>query len=106
MALGAGGVPGGEVIGAEIVVRHAARQDVPDGAEHRMLDGPNRFLGPLARLHAVIEPVVLATLDAAGGPRGFVERGAQPVVGLTSGTRTALPGAPRVPGHTRAHEAR
>ena len=77
--------PSGEVVGAEILVRDVASEHVPDGSQEGVLDGADGFLRTLPRLHAVIQRVVVAALGAARRPRGFVQRGAQPVVRLAGG---------------------
>src|SRR5205823_1396955 len=51
-----------EVIGPEVVVRHAAREHVPQGHEHGVLDGDDGLLGAAPRFEAVVERPVVTLL--------------------------------------------
>src|SRR6266545_6384851 len=63
VATGSLRVASGEVIGPEVLVGHAVLEHVPQGHEHRMLDGDDRLLGPTApRLEPVEERAVVTLL--------------------------------------------
>jgi hypothetical protein len=62
-----------EVGGAEILMRDAAGEHVPQRHEHGVLHVDDGLLGSPAGFQAVVKRVVVATLGSGGGPSRLLE---------------------------------
>src|SRR5436309_11890314 len=63
-----------EVVGSEVMMRYAVLEHMPQGYDHRVLYGDNRFLRTATSFEAVVERAVVALPRANGRPRGLLQR--------------------------------
>ena len=100
------GVPSGEVLAAEVVVKLTGAQHVPDRAQDRVLHGAERFLVTAAGLQPGVLGGEVDILGPDRGERGFLERPVQPLRSFRLLPERRLPADWSLPGHCPAHEAR
>src|SRR5438128_7611041 len=62
-----------KVVDAEVVVGDTVCEHVPEGHEHRVLDGDDGFLRSAPSFEPVIERPVITFLTPDGGPRGLLQ---------------------------------
>src|SRR5437762_6536694 len=64
-----------EVVGAEVMVRDAVLEHVPEGDQHRVLDGDDGLLRAAPGFEPVVEDAVVALLRVDRRPGRFLQRG-------------------------------
>jgi hypothetical protein len=82
----------GEVVLAEVLVHLAGTEQVPDEFDQRVRDGDGRLVRPAAARDLAVLGGEVAVLGARGGPGGFDERAAQPLVAGGGRDGTVLSG--------------